>query len=155
MLSYHSRAILEWVFNKKGITTPRVLSKLPLLQSPAGQNLKSSPSKIKMPAQLKQYKAAAVAAEPGWFDLELSVEKTIHWINEEGKAGCKLVAFPEVCSFPRLSDPCRCSLSLPSVLLRNPRTDPQLTLLDVEDELPTVSPISEFLTREQLAIRLR
>jgi len=50
-----------------------------------------------MPAQIKKYKAAAVQAEPGWFDLELSVKKTIHWINEAGKAGCKLVAFPEVC----------------------------------------------------------
>ncbi|EMR90871.1 hypothetical protein ACHAPC_004613 [Botrytis cinerea] len=49
-----------------------------------------------MPAQIKKYKAAAVQAEPGWFDLELSVKKTIHWINEAGKAGCKLVAFPEV-----------------------------------------------------------
>ena len=33
------------------------------------------------------------------FDLELGVQKTIHWINEAGKAGCKLVAFPEVCMY--------------------------------------------------------
>jgi cyanide hydratase len=46
---------------------------------------------------LNKYKAAVVQAEPGWFDLELSVEKTIHWINEAGKAGCKLIAFPEMC----------------------------------------------------------
>lgn len=52
-----------------------------------------------MPAQIKKYKAAAVQDEPGWFDLELSVKKTIHWINEAGKAGCKLVAFPEVCKY--------------------------------------------------------
>jgi len=45
---------------------------------------------------VKKYKAAAVQAEPGWFNLEESVQKTIHWINEAGKAGCKLVAFPEV-----------------------------------------------------------
>lgn len=32
-----------------------------------------------------------------WFDLEESVQKTIKWINEAGAAGCKLVAFPEVC----------------------------------------------------------
>lgn len=44
-----------------------------------------------------KYKAAAVNAEPGWLDLELSVEKTIHWINEAGKNGCKLIAFPELC----------------------------------------------------------
>ena len=49
-----------------------------------------------MPAQIKKYKAAAVTAEPGWFDLELSVQKTIKWINEAGAAGCRLVAFPEV-----------------------------------------------------------
>lgn len=54
-----------------------------------------------MPASIKKYKAAAVQAEPGWFDLDLSVEKTIHWINEAGKAGCKLVAFPEVCTLTR------------------------------------------------------
>ena len=54
-----------------------------------------------MPAQIKKYKAAAVTAEPGWFDLEASVQKTIYWINEAGKAGCKLVAFPEVCMSPQ------------------------------------------------------
>ncbi len=46
---------------------------------------------------INKYKAAVVQAEPGWFDLELSVQKTIHWINEAGKAGCKLIAFPEMC----------------------------------------------------------
>jgi cyanide hydratase len=50
-----------------------------------------------MVATIRQYKAAAVTDEPGWFNLELSVQKTIHWINEAGKAGCKLVAFPELC----------------------------------------------------------
>lgn len=45
---------------------------------------------------IKKYKAAAVNAEPGWLDLELSVQKTIHWINEAGKNGCKLIAFPEL-----------------------------------------------------------
>lgn len=52
-----------------------------------------------MPATIKKYKAAAVNAEPGWLDLQTSVEKTIHWINEAGKAGCKLIAFPELCEF--------------------------------------------------------
>lgn len=45
----------------------------------------------------KKYKAAAVTAESGWFNLEESIKKTIHWINEAGNAGCKLIAFPEVC----------------------------------------------------------
>jgi cyanide hydratase len=53
------------------------------------------------PNVTKKYKAAAVNAEPGWLDLELSVEKTIHWINEAGKNGCKLVAFPELCKSMR------------------------------------------------------
>ncbi|KAJ0160110.1 Cyanide hydratase [Colletotrichum tanaceti] len=43
-----------------------------------------------------KYKAAAVTSEPGWFDLEAGVQKTIDFINEAGQAGCKLVAFPEV-----------------------------------------------------------
>lgn len=47
---------------------------------------------------LKKYKAAAVNAEPGWLDLQESVRRTIHWINEAGKAGCKLIAFPELCT---------------------------------------------------------
>ncbi|MCJ1243727.1 hypothetical protein MMC30_000924 [Trapelia coarctata] len=45
---------------------------------------------------IKKYKAAAVTAEPGWFNLEESTRKTIKWIKEAGAAGCKLVAFPEV-----------------------------------------------------------
>ena len=60
------------------------------------------------PNVTKKYKEAAVNAEPGWLDLELSVEKTIHWINEAGKNGCKLVAFPELCKSNRavhLSNP--------------------------------------------------
>ncbi|KAF2085384.1 nitrilase [Saccharata proteae CBS 121410] len=48
-----------------------------------------------MPASIRQYKAAAVQGEPGWFDLELSVQKTINWINEAGGKNCKLIAFPE------------------------------------------------------------
>lgn len=54
-----------------------------------------------VPNVIKKYKAAAVNAEPGWLDLDLSVEKTIHWINEAGKNGCKLVAFPELCKSKR------------------------------------------------------
>lgn len=52
---------------------------------------------------LKKYKAAAVNAEPGWFNLEESVRRTIHWINEAGEAGCKLIAFPELCTSATLS----------------------------------------------------
>lgn len=50
-----------------------------------------------MVATIRKYKAAAVNAEPGWLNLELSVQKTIHWINEAGKNGVKLLAFPELC----------------------------------------------------------
>lgn len=52
-----------------------------------------------MVATIKKYKAAAVNAEPGWLNLELSIQKTIHWINEAGQNGCKLIAFPELCMF--------------------------------------------------------
>ena len=48
-----------------------------------------------MPGTFTKYKAAVVVDEPGWFNLNMSIQKTIHWINEAGKAGCKLVAFPE------------------------------------------------------------
>ncbi|KAH8805332.1 carbon-nitrogen hydrolase [Xylogone sp. PMI_703] len=49
-----------------------------------------------MPHIIKKYRAAAVNAEPGWFNLELSTQKTIDLINEAGKEGCKLIAFPEL-----------------------------------------------------------
>jgi cyanide hydratase len=52
-----------------------------------------------MTSVLKKYKAAAVNAEPGWFDLEESVRRTIHWINEAGANGCKFIAFPELCTY--------------------------------------------------------
>lgn len=48
-----------------------------------------------MPATIRQYKAACVQAEPGWFDLEKSVQKTVNLILEAGDKGCKLIAFPE------------------------------------------------------------
>ncbi|OAQ85000.1 cyanide hydratase/nitrilase [Purpureocillium lilacinum] len=48
-----------------------------------------------MPATIRQYKAACVQAEPGWFDLEKSVQKTVNLILEAGEKGCKLIAFPE------------------------------------------------------------
>ncbi|OAA66282.1 Nitrilase/cyanide hydratase and apolipoprotein N-acyltransferase [Cordyceps fumosorosea ARSEF 2679] len=44
----------------------------------------------------RKYKAAAVQAEPGWFDLEKSVQKTIRLIQEAGEKGCKLIAFSEL-----------------------------------------------------------
>jgi len=56
-----------------------------------------------MPATIRQYKAACVQAEPGWFDLEKSVQITIKYINEAGEKGCKLVAFPETCKLDRAS----------------------------------------------------
>ncbi len=50
-----------------------------------------------MSAVTRQYKAAAVQAEPGWFNLEKSVQKTVGLIEEAGEKGCKLIAFPELC----------------------------------------------------------
>lgn len=69
---------------------------------------------------ITKYKAAAVTSEPGvshlchslklrpdfnnvkqWFNLEEGVQKTIKFIDEAGEAGCKLVAFPEVCEYSR------------------------------------------------------
>jgi hypothetical protein len=43
-----------------------------------------------------------VNAEPGWFDLQESVRRTIHWIDEAGKAGCKLIAIEMLIIFPRV-----------------------------------------------------
>ena len=101
-----------------------------------------------MPAQIRKYKAAAVTAEPGCFDLEASVQKTINWINEAGKAGCKLVAFPEGCITPKEPH----IIPSPSSPLTTWCRDSRLSLLDVEDQLPAVSPLPEILTAEQSAI---
>ncbi|KAK0757900.1 hypothetical protein N5P37_009192 [Trichoderma harzianum] len=49
-----------------------------------------------MVATIRQYKAACVQAEPGWFDLEKCVQKTVKFITEAGEKGCKLIAFPEL-----------------------------------------------------------
>ena len=104
-----------------------------------------------MPTTIKKYKAAAVTAEPGWFDLEASVQKTIHWINEAGKAGCKLVAFPEVCTS---TDLIHLSIMVRDQPLTFPR-DPWLSLLDVEDKLPRISSLFEVLPAELTPVRLR
>lgn len=50
-----------------------------------------------MVATIRQYKAACVQAEPGWFNLEKCVQKTVKLITEAGDKGCKLIAFPELC----------------------------------------------------------
>ncbi|WP_285362913.1 carbon-nitrogen hydrolase family protein [Microbacterium sp. LMC-P-041] len=42
-----------------------------------------------------RFKAAAVQAEPVWFDLSATVEKTLHLIKEAAANGADLVAFPE------------------------------------------------------------
>lgn len=52
-----------------------------------------------MVATIRQYKAACVQSEPGWFNLEKSVKKTIALIEEAGEKDCKLIAFPELCKF--------------------------------------------------------
>jgi predicted amidohydrolase len=70
-----------------------------------------------MPATIRQYKAACVQAEPGWFDLEKSVKKTVDLIVEAGEKKCKLIAFPETCkSYHRtpLSDQ-RLTLMFPGI----------------------------------------
>lgn len=51
-----------------------------------------------MPATIRRYKAACVQAEPGWFDLQKCVDKTVALILEAGEKGCKLIAFPELCT---------------------------------------------------------
>ncbi|KAF9260827.1 carbon-nitrogen hydrolase [Marasmius fiardii PR-910] len=44
----------------------------------------------------RQFKVAAVQAEPVWLDLEGGVKKTIHIIGEAAAAGAKIIGFPEV-----------------------------------------------------------
>jgi hypothetical protein len=51
------------------------------------------------PIVTMRYKAVAIDAGSGCLDLGLYVEKTIHWIKEAGKYGCKIIALPELCSF--------------------------------------------------------
>ncbi|MDZ8274830.1 carbon-nitrogen hydrolase family protein [Microbacterium aquimaris] len=41
-------------------------------------------------------RVAAVQAEPEWYDIEASVDKAIGLIEEAGRGGAELVAFPEV-----------------------------------------------------------
>jgi predicted amidohydrolase len=42
-----------------------------------------------------KYKVAAVQAAPAFLDLDASVEKATHFIDEAGAAGARVIAFPE------------------------------------------------------------
>lgn len=95
-----------------------------------------------MVATIKKYKAAAVNAEPGWLNLELSVQKTIHWINEAGQNGCKLVAFPELCMHVF-------SIMFARSLTDSMNRDSWLPLLDVACQLPGVTASPQEVPREQ------
>jgi predicted amidohydrolase len=95
---------------------------------------------------LKKYKAAAVNAEPGWFDLQESVRRTIHWIDEAGSAGCKLIAFPELCQCP--FNPTECCI------LTDVIRDPRLPILGLESDLPREPAAPEEISREQSRIQL-
>lgn len=46
-------------------------------------------------ASKRTMKAAAVQAEPVWFDLEATVDKTCKIIQDVAKNGADVVAFPE------------------------------------------------------------
>lgn len=45
--------------------------------------------------ETKQVRVAVTQAEPEWLDLEKTVEKTCHLIEEAAKNGALLVTFPE------------------------------------------------------------
>lgn len=79
---------------------------------------------------ITKYKAAAVQAEPGWFNLEKSVQKTVDLINEAGEKGCKLIAFPETC----MSNQRRCA----SIKLTRFR-DSRISILAMASQLPGLS----------------
>ena len=44
----------------------------------------------------RKIKVGAVQAEPGWLDLQASVDKSINWIEDAGKKGVNVLGFPEV-----------------------------------------------------------
>lgn len=44
----------------------------------------------------RKIKVGAVQAEPGWLDLQASVDKTISLIEDAGKQGVNVLGFPEV-----------------------------------------------------------
>lgn len=105
-----------------------------------------------MVATIKKYRAAAVNAEPGWLNLELSVQKTIHWIHEASKAGCKLVAFPELwipVSELILIGISECKTPADHVILSS-----GLSILVVACQLPRVSPTAQEVSREQSCLGL-
>ena len=45
---------------------------------------------------MSKVRVGAVQAEPGWLDLEESVEKTISLINQAADKGVNVLCFPEV-----------------------------------------------------------
>jgi hypothetical protein len=82
------------------------------------------------------------------FDLEESVRRTVHWIDEAGKAGCKFIAFPELCEYRFTSK----GLSSRSAFTKRSR-DPWLPVLGLEGQLPGESATSEEVSREQSPFR--
>ena len=42
-----------------------------------------------------RFRAAAIQAEPVWFDLDATVDKTLRLIEEAASNGADLIAFPE------------------------------------------------------------
>lgn len=42
-----------------------------------------------------KYKVAVVQAAPVFLDLDKTVDKTLSFIEEAARQGCKLIAFPE------------------------------------------------------------
>ena len=89
-----------------------------------------------------------VTSEPGWFDLEGGVQKTINFINEAGQAGAKLVAFPEVCMCYARNN------YILNIILKN-RRDSWISLLDVEGYVPAVAPLAQEVSGELSCRRLR
>jgi nitrilase len=45
---------------------------------------------------MQKIRVGAVQAEPGWLNLEESVDKTINLINDAASKGVNVLGFPEV-----------------------------------------------------------
>lgn len=67
-----------------------------LTADPQSQYLHQKKSTTSITAMARPVKVAAVQAEPGWNDLQASVDKTITLIEDAGKKGANVLGFPEV-----------------------------------------------------------
>ncbi|ONH64757.1 Nitrilase [Cyberlindnera fabianii] len=81
-----------------GLASPSTLEEYSLISETISEisNASTTTTTTTPKMSAPKVKVAVVQAEPVWFDLQGTVDKTIALIKEAASKGCELIAFPEV-----------------------------------------------------------